>query len=599
MKVKITLATVALLLASNSWAEQAAYYNIEEIGAIAEGASYGPFPTAMSEDGLLISTFSMKASLKTNVDIGLPMTFNRECQFDDIICELEFYGSQSAGDPSYENAYQAWRNAQSDAANGYTSYFMGSTIVDDVAEQQIPYLLAVNDTDTQVMDVLRTANGDFTVGHSSAPYDTDGKREFVRRAFIKSLNGGEVIQLLAPELIKTTYDDNGRFSSAYKIAEIDGKVLVIGAASVSYPRNTDEYFKDCYFSTETRDRFNLNQLVRCPGFDTQAWVWDVTNFVLNGEVSDTLEGEALATEWLENNEANYGNLTFTGVAFDINAQGVAVGASTFENYNNTEGGRQRAIIMTPDSTGVYTKPTEIIKVYQGIDDQDKTLYNTWAEAISDANLVIGNREYAYSKGRNIPTEFFVYDIDNDSITFPLFNKKVQTTAQFEAKENAAKTGANSRIFDMNENGLMVGEADDYDQTDPVYQGSPRSQTAFLYDNNLDQSWILSDLLCTESEDIVTAPRIRIRSARVISEDGTILAEGFKYTSDHDYKYKTNAIQTAFKLTRNVDVLLPKDSANCWDSELLKQEDVQYERQGAGSFWFLILSLPLMLLRRFK
>lgn len=604
MKVKITLAAT-LLLASNSWADQAAYYDIEEIGVIADGALYGPFPTAMSEDGLLIATYSMKASLKANIDIGLPMTFNRECQYDDVVCELEFYGSESAGDLSYENGYKAWRNAQSDAANGYISYFMGSTLLEGVAEQQIPYLLSVNDTDSQVMDLLRVDNGDFVVGYSSAPYDTDGNREFVRRAFIKSLDGGEVMQLISPELIDAEDDDHGRFSSAYKIKEINGKVLVIGAASVSYPRNTDEYFQDCYFSAEDSDRYNLNELVNCPGFDTQAWVWDVTDFVQNGEVTATLEGSALATEWLEGNEENYGNLTFTAATFDINEAGIAVGTSTFEYYNNTEGARQRAIIMKPDSEGNYGEPIEITKVYQGISDQDEALYNTWAKAISSPvssdspTLIIGNREYAYSKGRNIPTEFFVYDMDSDSITFPLLDKKVQNTAQRLAGSSAAKTGANSYIYAMNENGLMVGKADDYDQTDPVYQGTPRSQTAFLYDNNLDNSWILSDLLCTAGTDgVITVPRIRLRSARVIGEDGTILAEGFKYDNDNDYKLKVNAKQIAFKLTRNLAVTSPENSPNCWESELLKQDDEKYERQGGGGLWFLILTFPLLLLRRF-
>ena len=190
-------------------------------------------------------------------------------------------------------------------------------------------------------------------------------------------------------------------------------------------------------------------------------------------------------------------------------------------------------------------------------------------------------------------------MDSDTITFPLLDKKVQSTAQRLAGNSSAKTGANSHIYAMNESGLMVGEADDYDQTDPVYQGILRSQTAFLYDNNSDKSWILSDLLCSATTDgVVTAPRIRLRSARVIGENGTILAEGFKYENDHDYKYKANAQQVAFKLTRNLTVASPENSPNCWTSELLKQEEEKYKRQGGGSLWFLILTLPLMLLRRF-
>ena len=237
------------------------------------------------------------------------------------------------------------------------------------------------------------------------------------------------------------------------------------------------------------------------------------------------------------------------------------------------------------------------------DDQERGIYNTWAQAITDSNIVVGNREYAIAKGRNIPFEFFVYEFDSatpseGTIKFPLLNKKVLTTQQRLAGENDAKTGANSLAYDINEAGFVVGEADDYDQKDPVYLASPRSQTAFLYDNNLEKSWLINDLICTETDGVVTSPYLRIRSARVINADGTVLAEGFKYNTADDYKNKENAMQVAFKLTRNEAVTSPDDSPNCWESELLKTEDISYERGGAATFWLWIFALPLLLVRRF-
>ena len=165
----------------------------------------------------------MKASLSQDINMGLPFTFNRDCQYDTDFCDLEFYGSETAGDLSYDNAYQAWRNAQADAQNGsYSSYMMGNTLLKSSSgyadTAQIPYGLGAADTDVKVTDVtdrLPTETGErFVVGYSSAPYQ-DSVRDFVRRAFIKTENGTAIS--LMPQAFT---GDNGGFSSAYQIKQI-------------------------------------------------------------------------------------------------------------------------------------------------------------------------------------------------------------------------------------------------------------------------------------------------------------------------------------------------------------------------------------------
>jgi len=600
MKLKVTVASLALLMANNVLAQNLPYYSVEEIRVSAEGALYGPFPVAMSEDSSFFATYSMKASLSNNIDIGLPFTFNRDCQYDYIICELEFEGSETAGQRSYENAYKAWRNAQSNAQNGaYSSYMMGN--IGDEAIQ--PFDDGSSSTDIKVTDVYQGDNGNFVIGYSSAPY-VGGEREFVRRAFIQSLDGGGSVQLLP----QSFSGDNGGFSSAYKIKSVGEKVFVIGHSSVSYPRGTNEYFLDCYFSEEDDDRYDINDLVRCPGFDTQAWVWDVTSIINNGDSVTELSGTALATSWI-NNSTGEKNLTFSASAFDINTTGITVGTSTFERNNNSEGGRQRAITMTPSADGVYGNPVELTAATSDIDDQDDWIYNTWALTISDTGIITGNREYEAAKGRNKATEFFVYDNVTKQVKFPLLDQKVATTKQ--RAENGgsyyiSKSGANSRVYDANEAGLIVGEVDDFDQVDPVYQGSPRSQTAFIFDNEVNQAWLMNDLICSQDANgEVTSPLIRIQTARVITDSTetngsyVVLANGYKYSTADDYKYKTNGVQTAIKLTRNSAVLSPNDSPNCWQSSLLKTVEEPYERQGGASFWLWLFALPLLFVRRIK
>ena len=602
MKFKLTLASasLALLMANSSWAESLAYYSMEEITVNADGALYGPFPVAMSEDAEFIATYSMKAALSKNIDIGLPFTFNRACQYDDILCEFEFYGSEVAGQSSYENAYRHWRIAQSEASSGYTRYMFANTLLGFSDEARDSAFNSDTSSDIKITDVTDPIDGErYVVGYASAPY-IDGERDFVRRAYVETQSG------TATELLPDPFndgDDNGGFSSAYKLQQVtyqDGteKTLVIGAASKSYPKNNVDYFNYCYNSNEDNNRYTYNDLVYCPGFDTQAWAWDIKDYI----VGEPLTGFALATTWLENNTGNQNSLTFSANAFDMNSSGIAVGASTFQYGTGSEGARQRAIIMTPDNSGVYTSPVELTAVTRDIDDQEYSIYNTWALTISETGIVTGNREYDTAKGRNYPTEFFVYDIGTEAISFPLLNKKVATKKQSleSGSQYIAKSGANSRIYDANEAGLMVGEVDDYDQTDPVYKGGPRGQTAFLYDNASAQAWLINDLICTQDADgTVNAPLIRIRTARVINDNGIVLAEGFKYSSQEDYINKTNATQTAFKLTPNADMSSPNESPNCWESSLLSSSDTEYSRQGAATFWLWVFALPLLFIRRFK
>ncbi|WP_413699377.1 DUF3466 family protein [Psychromonas sp. KJ10-10] len=593
MKLKVTVASLILLMADNVLAQDEPYFTIETINVTADNALYGPYPKAMSEDEDFIATNSTKASISSNIDIGLPFTFNKECQYDSVLCELQFYGSESSELSSYYNAYKAWRNAQADADDGsYESYMMANTLSSMADNGMVlPFDLGGNTTDVTVTDVYTSSAGvNYIIGHSSGPY-SDGERDFVRRAFIQSLNG--TVVSLMPE-----FTTDGGFSSAYKIKEVGDTVIVVGASSRSFPEDDDEYFDYCFNSDETDDVYDINDLVYCPGFDTQAWAWDVTDIVNNGATDTELTGSALATTWLDDNTENQDYVTYSANAFDINASETAVGTSTFEYSNSAEGARQRATLMKP-TDGVYGEAVEITAVTDDIGDQEDSIYNTWALTISDAGLVTGNREYNAVKSRNQAIEFFVYDSTTDSISFPLLNKKVANTEQRLENDSyfVSKNGANSRIYDANESNWFVGEVDDYDQTDPVYGASPREQAAFLFDNSENQGWLINDLICSQTDGVVTSPYIRITTARVISENNVVLADGYVYENNDDYTNRTNGVQTAFKLTPN-SALSPNDSPNCWESDLHSSDDDTYEREGGATFWLWIFTLPLVFIRRF-
>ena len=612
MKFKPTAVSVALLIASGVSAQNLPYYSIETLDVNADGANYGPFPTAISDDATVIITHSMKASLSSNVDIGLPYTFNRECQYNDTICKLEYYGSETAGDLSYLNAYQAWRDAQFAAdTSGYESYMMANVLTSCSVvtvpystkgtelncsdNAQTPYDAGYDDTDVKITGFYKGATDNFIIGYSSDSYEGGTTRDFVRRAFIKNLSDGTVIDL-NPDFIT-----DGGFSSAYAIKEMtNGDVFVVGNSSVS----SIAYFDECYLD-DSDDRYSLGELTHCPGFHTQAVMWDVTSIVDGTGSTATPTGEELATEWIRDESSTSGDTTFSAHAADINTSGIAVGASSFEESDNSEGARSRAIIMTPDSSDNYGVPTELTLATDDISDEDETIYNTWAVTVSDNGIITGNREYDGSKSSNKPTEFFVYDNDNASIKFPLLNKKIATTEERIDNSGSyyiSKEGANSRVYDANESDMMVGEIDDYDQTGPVNNGAPRSQTAFLFDSTNDQAWRMNDLICSQdaTTSVVSSPYIRIITARVINDNGVVLADGYVYPTAEDYKNKNNGVQTAFKLTPNGAVSSPNDSPNCWESELLKSTDETYSRSGGGAtFWLWLFALPVVFIRRFK
>jgi len=584
-KTKIAIAIISGLSISHlAFAGDAPYYTLKEIGSIPTGANFGAIPTAMSDDGKIFATQAMKAAILPSIDLGLPFTFNKDCQYDRDICELVFEGSENSQDISFENAYRQWRNAQSNAVAGYSSYVFANISSGEFTQ--------ASNENAKITDILNDAS--LFVGYRSLPGGTGGEAGQASKAFIS--DGSTETLLLGP------YTAKGGFSAAYKIKKVGGKTYVIGSVGVSLPKNGD-YYQYCYNTEELDSRYNYNDLTYCPGFDTQPYYWEIsgTTITKQGYLTNN------QNKWLGDREEQ----PLTASALDINKAGVAVGFSSFSDYDGDHGGRTRAISMTPDAQGKYTlDPKRLELTTSNISkDKDEYIYNTWGFYISDKKslsgnyVVVGNSESNITKRRNKPVEFFITDDKNSAIVFPLKDKRVLSTKQRNDGTSESRDSMNSRAFDATtvapDQTWVVGEADDYDQIHPVYEGTPRSQTAFLYDSKSNKSWRISDLICEKKGGVVTCPLYRLRSARVISDDASILlVEGFKYPTADAYKNRDSATPVTLKLTRTT-VKSPNDAPNAWDSELLKDEDESYSREGGSAFWLLLLSLPLLIVRRRK
>ncbi len=591
MKFKITLLIAALMLASNVCAADSdAYYKISEIDTSGSqaGAHFGPYPSAMSDEGRVIATYSFASAVDSDVDLALPYTFNRPCQYARDLCRFDFYGSDNPKQPSYNNGYLKWR---SDFVSNTQSQYLFSRVFNEGAPQALASEIPKN------ADIKITAvkdDGSYTGFFSLL---TDKK---IRTAFYVNASGAyTVLSAKAKGDDKAKRDD--KFNSAYAIEEVDGKTYVIGSAS----NKQNSYFNECYHGNASVE-MTKGQLTYCPGYDTQAYYWNVTNIdaITSGVLGKPLSSKSGSTN------ASALAMNDQGLAVGVSSKNVADGYAKGTPYNP-----QRAILMNLNDPDKIQPATELTHVMDGI-SAEGVIYNTWAVSISspvdsaDPNSpawIVGNREYAVAKERNEATEFFITDSKNSSASFPLEDKTVLTTKRKHENRNPVKKGANSRAYDAamiaDDSGVkslwVVGEADDYDQTEPVTNGIARGQTGFLYEKKTGKSWRIDDLICGKKNAVVTCPLIRVSRARVINSAGTILAEGYRYPSAQAFQKMYGAKYVVLKLTRNSAVLQPDNSPNAWNSALYQPEDVPYKRKGAAAFWLVLLSLPLLLIRRFN
>ena len=608
MNVKLSAVSIALGLAYVSSAAAApvnpgAYYEIEEIAVSKTGdfeqANFGPYAVAISPDGQKAAGLSTRSAINA-LDYGLHFTYERECYYSNEICDVIYKGSDNTANPSFENAVRKWRNEETRAANNYYStQFIPFTVDAGLAVTRVHGFdsVASHSTDQVVTDI--TNSGEM-VGYGSAVFSTGApfSREFNRRGFYQSA-AGEVCQL-SPTMDMT----RGGFSAAYNISDVtlangETRKLVFGHASVSRPNNENVYLDRCYASTTDDDRNNNNELTFCPGFNTQPWVWDVTN----GCDTGVLEGSPMVAnpteQWLDVRGGDRGTI-YSAAAFSSDSKGIVVGFSTQRFNNGERGDRARATYFVPNDNGEYLlNPMRISQVEVGVEDPKDNLRHTWATDINSNGLIVGNRVFELIKGRNRPTEFFVFDKTTQTAMLPLADKNIRTKRERVANTDNNKPGSNSQASAINDAGMVVGWADAPGETQPVEAGSTRRQSAFIYDTATQDAWYLNDLVCTkDAAGNVKVPYYRFEKANDISDDGSILVTGYRYENKDDFLNITNAKPVLLKLNRNLAAGDINSQPNCYDSSEAEIIDKPFERSGGSAFWLLMLGLPLLLVRKF-
>jgi len=551
---------------------------------------FGPYVSAMNTssaaNGTLTSaTYSQKYAQQFSYDIGAPWTYNEYCLYDSDVCQMFWDGSKK----DKSDGLYVWRqnilntyNSNGGTYESETETSVNGTVISlpsDLSESR--KITAITSTD-------------------QAGYATDSGRKIVRRGFYND-------STLAP----LDFDSNGGFSAAHDFTDVTvrnsdktitySKRLIVGQASVRWSGNkrTDERFKYCFNYPIDNDRYDYDDLYNCPGFDLQASYWNEDGSAI-AYLSDNS-----GTKWLST--GNYA--TFIANAYAINTSGFAVGFSTQEINSSTRDGRARATIFKPTvksedvlsyKMSEITKPNtdaggdDVIRDTVAIDITD-TVYVSASSPFATADgidtdtqafIVVGNRTYKQPQNRSYATEFYTYNVKTQEIRYPFMANPIK--------------GANSQVSKINNDGIVVGWRDARGETTPTAGGSPRLQSAFIYDYKTKKSAYLNDLYCQEQIEAGNEVTYRLSHAISISDPDAngnvvVVSNGDDYKTEANYKNRTGSTRAVFSMTISANDL---DNLPTTSQCPIKAEE-KYSRSGGSMNWFILLPTMLLLFRRFK
>ena len=500
MKTKLTLLATLSILSCATQAAETPFYQINELPTTRSG-NYGPWPISLAGD----KSVAMRATTNDwfqyynmapmGMDLAERYRYDVDCQY---LMSSDMCSGFWSGD---EHRAKQWR--QDTVA--YTP--QNETLLDGASKTE----------EDGIINRLGES-ADVYVGYKVTNTSLNGYY-YPRQAFAH-LTGNDID--LAPP---TTFDGVGGFSSANTLLKLsDGSYLIGGTANTNVA-GPDSALAECY-SGDVEQGSDMNY---CPGFNTQAAVWLASS-------STTATTASLASKYYQHDSDYLETAAVLGLAAQEDGTYLAVGySSTDQAGGSVTSGRNVAVTWPVSvSSGTATFGSlSLIPLPKGTptDDSDNVLSNTWAVAANSQGIVVGNQKYSAVNSRNKPTEMFVY------------NSKSATTATIPF-ENKPYSGSNSEAAGLNESGQVVGWRDERNETQPVYNGSPRLQEAFLYNVATANNWRLNDLICATVSGVKTCTQngkyYYLAYASAIHEDGTITATAYRYDTYNDWANRKNA-----------------------------------------------------------
>ena len=518
MKTKLTLLATLSILSCATQAAETPFYQITELST-AKSGNYGPWPISLAED----KSVAMRATTNDwfqyydmapmGMDLAERYRYNVDCQYlmASDVCSGFWSGSPHRA--------EQWRQDT-------VSY----------TPQNETLLEGASKTEEDGIINRLGESADVYVGYKVTNTSLNGYY-YPRQAFAQL--AGNDVSLVPP----TTFEGHGGFSSANTLLKLGDDSYLIGGTANTNIAAPDSALTKCY----NGDVAQGGDMSYCPGFNTQAALWLASS-------SSSAATATLASGYYRHDSGYLETAAVLDLSTQEDGTYLAVGySSTNEAGSGITSSRNVAVTWPVNvSGGTATFGTlSLIPLPKGTptDDNDNVLSNTWAVAANSQGVVIGNQKYSAVNSRNKPTEMFVY------------NSKSATTATIPF-ENKPYNGSNSEAAGLNESGQVVGWRDERNETQPVYNGSPRLQEAFLYNVATANNWRLNDLICATVSGEKTCSQngkyYYLAYASAIHDDGTITATAYRYDSYNDWANRTNATVIPVVLTPSTDFDASKD-----------------------------------------
>lgn len=552
MNTKLTLLATLSILSCASHAAETPFYQITEIAGDKAG-NYGPWPTTMAAD----KTVAMQAATNDwfqyynmapmGMDLANRFRYNIDCRnlMASEVCNGFWDGSTKRA--------QNWR------VDTVTYTPQNETLLNGASRSE---------QDGIIKELGDSA--DYYVGYKVASSATNGYY-FERQAFAHL--GGNDIDLLPP----TTFTDVGGFSSANTLLKLSDDSYLVGGTANTSVAGPDSSLVYCYAGDWSRDE-DLN---RCPGFNTQAALWLTSP-------DATSATAVLASGYYSSDSGVLETAAVLGLTEKEDGSYLAVGySSTAKVGNSVTAGRNVAVtwpVTIVNGQPVLGSLSAIPLPKAAPGEGDEVLSNTWAVAANAQGVIIGNQAYSQAKSRNKPVEMFIYDSATNTTTIP-----------FENKPNPA---ANSEAAAMNSLGQVVGWQDERNETQPVYNGSPRLQEAFMYNVGTKNSWRFNDLICSTVDGAASCVQngkyYYIVYASAVHDDGTVAATAYRYDSYADWAARRKATVTPVLLTPSVEFTTEHDvPADYVVTNALPASDLGQDNGGGSIPLWLLAVLPLL------
>ena len=521
MKTKLTLLATLSILSCAPQAAETPFYQITDLSTSAnKSGNYGPWPISLAED----KSVAMRATTNDwfqyynmapmGMDLAERYRYSVDCNslMAADICDGFWSGA--------DHRAKQWRR------DTVTYTPQNETLLEGTSKTE----------EDGIINRLGES-ADIYVGYKVTNTSLNGYY-YPRQAFARL--GGNDVDLVPP----TTFDGVGGFSSANTLLKLSDDIYLIGGTANTSVKGPNSSLNYCY----NGDVAQGSDMSYCPGFNTQAAVW------LASSSSASAATATLASSYYRHNSGYLETAAVLGLSPQEDGTYLAVGySSTDKAGDSVTSGRNVAVtwpVSVSDATATFGT-LSLIPLPKGTptDDNDNVLSNTWAVAANSQGIVVGNQKYSKVKSRNKPTEMFVYDSKNaTTATIPF--------------ENKPYSGSNSEAAGLNESGQVVGWRDERNETQPVYNGSPRLQEAFLYNVATGNNWRLNDLICAtvaaEKSCAQNGKYYYLTYASAIHEDGTITATAYRYDTYNDWANRKNATVVPVVLSPTTDFTDTKD-----------------------------------------